>query len=135
MEDETRTLQDLERRFWQSMVDGNTDLALDMLDEPALMVSAHGSMKFDHATYRKMADQGPMVLKRFELGDIQAVFPNPDTAILMYSVNQTVAPRAGDGKETRQDMVDTSTWVRKGGAWKCVMHTETPAAPGAHARG
>jgi hypothetical protein len=25
-----------------------------------------------------------------------------------------------------QDMADSSTWVRSGKAWQCVMHTETP---------
>ncbi|MEO8117694.1 MAG: hypothetical protein ABI606_00030 [Rhodoferax sp.] len=33
-------------------------MALDLLCEPALMVSAHGAMKFDHARYRQMADHG-----------------------------------------------------------------------------
>ena len=46
----------LEQRFWQTMVDGNTDDALRMLAEPAGMVSSHGAMQFDHAGYRKMAD-------------------------------------------------------------------------------
>ena len=97
MKESVNTLKDLERRFWQSMVDEKTETALKLLDEPALMVSAHGSMKFDHAAYRKMAEQGQKVLKRFELGDMEAVFPNDDTAILMYNVKQTTAPR--DGKE------------------------------------
>ena len=26
-----------------------------------------------------------------------------------------------------EEMNDTSTWVKDGNAWKCVMHTETPA--------
>ena len=39
-----KTLVDLETKFWQSMVDEDTDAALAMLTEPALMVSAHGSM-------------------------------------------------------------------------------------------
>jgi ketosteroid isomerase-like protein len=133
MKDSANTLKDLERRFWQSMVDEKTDTALALLDEPALMVSAHGSMKFDHAAYRKMAEQGQKVLKSFELGDMETVFPTDDTAILMYSVKQTMAPREG-GADSTEEMVDTSTWVRKDGAWKCVMHTETPAAKGAPAR-
>ena len=54
----SKTLIDLETKFWQSMVDQDTDTALEMLTEPALMVSSHGAMKFDHAGYRKMAEQG-----------------------------------------------------------------------------
>ena len=58
----SKTLIELETRFWQSMVDQDTEVALQLLNEPALMVSAHGAMKFDHAGYRKMAEQGTMVL-------------------------------------------------------------------------
>jgi Domain of unknown function (DUF4440) len=71
----SKTLIDLEKKFWQSMVDQDTDAALAMLSEPALMVSSHGAMKFDHAGYRKMAEQGSMVLTSFEFSDTQVVFP------------------------------------------------------------
>lgn len=127
METATETPAELERRFWQSMVDQATDVALDLLHDPALMVSTHGSMKFDHAGYRKMAEQGTMVLKKYELSDMQEVRPTDAVAILTYRVKQTMAQRAKPGETTTQEMQDTSTWVRKGGKWLCVMHTETPA--------
>jgi hypothetical protein len=121
-----QTLTELERRFWQSMVDQDTDAALRLLAEPALMVSSHGAMKFDHAGYRKMAEQGGMVLTSFALSDVVVVFPNENTAILTYRVRQGMAVR-GKRESQVEEMNDTSTWVRDGGAWKCVMHTETPA--------
>ena len=121
-----KTLVDLETKFWQSMVDEDTDAALALLTEPALMVSAHGAMKFDHEGYRKMAEQGSMVVKSFELSDMEVVFPNETTAVLTYRVKQEVAKR-GNGKTAAvQEMNDTSTWVKAGKQWKCVMHTETP---------
>jgi ketosteroid isomerase-like protein len=116
----------LETRFWQAMVDDDADTAVELLCEPAVMVSSHGAFKFDHAGYRKMADQGPMVVTSFKFDDMQVVFPNDDTAVLTYKVTQGVAPR-GKKDSTSQEMNDTSTWVREGGEWKCVMHTETPA--------
>ena len=122
----SKTLMDLEKKFWQSMVDEDTDTALQMLNEPALMVSAHGSMKFDHAGYRKMAGQGSMVVTSFEFSDMDVVFPNEETAIVTYRVKQGVAMR-GNGKKSVREMNDTSTWIRAGTQWKCVMHTETPA--------
>ncbi|MEP6791851.1 MAG: nuclear transport factor 2 family protein, partial [Ramlibacter sp.] len=112
MQTPTQDLTALEKRFWQSMVDEDTDAALALLDEPALMVSAHGAMQFDHAGYRKMADQGTMVVKSFELSDMDVVFPNDDTAILTYHVKQAVAER-GKSAETRQEMNDSSVWTRK----------------------
>lgn len=123
-----KSLVDLETKFWQSMVDQDTDAALELLNEPAMMVSAHGSMKFDHAGYRKMADHGSMVLTSFELSDMDVVFPNQKTAILSYHVRQGTATR-GNGGGSVQEMNDTSTWIQAGKQWKCVMHTETPANP------
>lgn len=121
-----KTIVDKETRFWQSMVDQDTDTALSLLCEPAVMVSSHGAMKFDHAGYRKMAEQGTMILTAFELGDIEVVFPNDATAVMMYHVKQTMAYRGKTGSVT-QEMTDTSTWVKDGRNWLCVMHTETPS--------
>jgi ketosteroid isomerase-like protein len=121
----SRTIIDLENRFWQSMVDNDADTAVDMLTEPALMVSAHGAMQFDHAAYRQMAEKGPRVLTGFELSDVKVVFPTETTAIATYRVKQQVAGREGR-KDSVEEMNDSSTWVKLDGAWKCAMHTETP---------
>lgn len=124
------TIVDLENRFWQSMIDNDPDTATELLTEPALMVSAHGAMQFDHAGYRKMAEQGPMVLTNYELSDMQVVFPSETTAIATYRVKQTVAQRGEKAGSDVQEMNDTSTWIKEDGEWKCAMHTETPAKAG-----
>ena len=124
-----KTLIDLENKFWQSIVDQDTDTALEMLAEPSLMVSSQGAMQFDHASYRRMAEQGTMVIKSFELSDMEVVFPNDATAILTYRVKQAMATK-GKTKTTEQEMHDTSTWVQKGKSWQCVLHTETPVEAG-----
>ncbi len=118
-------LIELETKFWQSMIDQDTDAALELLAEPALMVSSHGAMKFDHAGYRKMADQGSMVVTGFEFSGVEVVFPNETTAIVTYGVKQAVANRDKSGSMS-QEMVDSSTWIRANGGWRCVMHTESP---------
>ncbi|MDO9358711.1 MAG: nuclear transport factor 2 family protein [Polaromonas sp.] len=127
MANSKQSLVDLETKFWQSMVDQDADVAVELLNEPAMMVSSYGAVQFDHAGYRKMADQGPMVVTSFDFDDMQVVFPNDSTAVLSYVVEQGVAPRDGQSKGTSQKMNDTSTWVRVDGKWKCVIHTETPA--------
>jgi len=127
----SKTLIDLERRFWQAIVDQDADTATELLTEPALMVSSHGAMKFDHAGYRKMAEKGSMVLTSYELSDMNVVFPNDATAVLTYHVKQKVSQRE-NGKDTVQEMNDTSTWIKDGDDWRCVMHTETPASGAAH---
>ncbi len=122
-----KTLIDLETKFWQSMIDQDTDAALQLLHEPAMMASSHGAMKFDHAGYRKMAEQGSMVVTSFALSDVEVVFPSETTAVMTYRVKQTVASREGgkSGKDTIQDMSDTSTWVYVDKRWQCVLHTES----------
>lgn len=125
-----QTIVELENRFWQSMVDNDSDTATDLLTEPALMVSTHGAMKFDHAGYRKMAEKGPMVITDFELSDMQVVFPNESTAIATYHVKQTIEQRDQKSGPDVQEMNDTSTWIKADGSWKCAIHTETPANAG-----
>ncbi|RZL36482.1 MAG: nuclear transport factor 2 family protein [Rubrivivax sp.] len=121
-----KTLVALEKKFWQSMVDEDTDTALSLLHEPALMVSSQGAMQFGHAEYREMAETGSMVIKSFELSDMNVIFPNDDTALLTYRVRQAMAGRGEDESEAvEQVMADSSVWTRKDGEWRCVMHTET----------
>jgi ketosteroid isomerase-like protein len=122
----SKTLIDLEKKFWQAIVDQDADAAVEMLTEPSLMVSSHGAMKFDHAGYRQMAEKGSMVLTSFELSDMNVVFPNDSTAILTYHVKQKMAKR-GDSNGALQEMNDSSTWIKQGDRWQCVMHTESPA--------
>ena len=121
----TKTMIELETRFWQSMVDQDADAALQLLHDPAMMATAHGAMKFDHAGYRKMAEKGSMVVTAFDLSDVEVMFPNETTAVLTYRVRQTVGARGG-GKSTTQEMSDTSTWVHLDKRWQCVLHTESP---------
>jgi hypothetical protein len=136
MKTATKTLIDLETKFWQSMVDQDTDAALQLLHEPSQMASSHGAMKFDHSGYREMAEQGSMVVTAFTLSDIEVSFPSETTAVMAYRVKQTVAAREGgkSAKGTVQDMTDTSTWVCADKRWQCVLHTESkmeakPAKP------
>ena len=127
MSTSTETLIELERRFWRSMIENDPDTAVDLLNEPAVMVSSHGAIQFDHDGYRQMAEKGPMVLTSFELSDIQVVFPDDKTAILAYRVKQGVAPRGKSASSSEQEMNDTSTWINTRDGWRCVLHTETPA--------
>ncbi len=124
------TIIELEKKFWQSIADTDTDAALELLCEPAVMVSGHGAMQFDHSSYRRMAEQGQQVLKSFELSDMKVVFPNDTTAVLTYHARQTLAPRDKPDGATTLEVNDSSTWVKDGDDWKCAMHTESLAGQG-----
>lgn len=124
MQDASRDIETLERAFWKSLVDRDADAATAMLAPQALMVSSHGAMQFDPPQYAKMLQDPKHGLLDYKLSDMEVMFPSQDVAIATYKANQTMAM---DGKEITQDVVDSSTWVRLGGTWKCVAHTESEA--------
>jgi ketosteroid isomerase-like protein len=122
--DASRDIEQLEQAFWKSLVDRDADAATAMLAPQALMVSSHGAMRFDPPQYAKMLQDPKHGLLDYSLSDMDVLFPSEDVAIATYKANQTMAM---DGKEVTQDVVDSSTWVRLGGTWKCVAHTESEA--------
>jgi ketosteroid isomerase-like protein len=124
MQDASRDIEQLEHAFWKSLVDRDADAATAMLAPQALMVSSHGTLRFDPAQYAKMLEDPKHGLLEYTLSDMDVLFPSEDVAIATYKANQTMAM---DGKELTQDVVDSSTWVRMGGTWKCVAHTESEA--------
>lgn len=121
-----RQIEELEYAFWQSMVDNNPKLAAGMLADRALMVSGHGTLSFDPAGYLKMANDPSHKLLDYTLSDMDVLFPNEDVAIATYKAEQLVEH---DGKSTAMHVVDSSTWVRTDGDWKCVAHTESLQQP------
>jgi len=115
-------IEKLETAFWQSMVDGKAEVATQMLTEPALMVSGHGVIKFDHPTYEKMAADDKYRLTGFEFSDFDVVFPVQDVAVASYRVRQSMEAK---GQPKTEEVFDSSTWVKLGDEWKCVAHTES----------
>jgi len=119
-------IEKLETAFWQSMLDGKAEVATQMLTEPALMVSSHGRLKFDHAAYEKMAANDTHKLTGFEFSDFDVMFPTQDVAVASYRVKQSMEAK---GMSLTEEVFDSSTWVKLGDAWKCVAHTESQPKP------
>ena len=122
MADNSRTILDLETRFWQSMVDKDAKAAKAMIADECLITGPMGAMKIDPAKYEKMTEEGQWTLDSFELSDSEVIFPSDDVAVVAYKVRQK-----GQMKDKPMDMhcADSSTWVRDGDAWKCALHNET----------
>jgi hypothetical protein len=117
-------IERLEKAFWKSIRDGKPEIATGMLTEPALMVSAHGANKFDHAGYTRMANDDRFKLVDYTISNMDVSFPREDIAVATYRVNQTVEM---EGKPATLDVFDTSTWIKIDDEWLCAMHTECPA--------
>ncbi|MGX7894755.1 nuclear transport factor 2 family protein [Tsuneonella sp. HG222] len=121
MNDE-QTIIDLETRFWQTMVDKDAKTAANMIAGEGLVIGPMGAMAIDPAKYEAMTNEGDWNLRTFQFDDVRVVQPSGDVAIIAYKVHQT-----GDMKGQEMDLkcVDSTTWVREDGAWKCSLHTET----------
>jgi hypothetical protein len=117
-------IERLERAFWQSMVHQQPNVATAMITEPALMVSGHGPMSFDHVEYTRMANNEQHRLVEYSLSDMDVLFPTDAVAIATYRAHQKMEM---DGKPLEFDSVDSSTWVKVDGGWKCAAHTESEA--------
>lgn len=122
MADDSRTILDLEKRFWQSMVDKDAKAAKAMIADECLVTGPMGAMKIDPAKYEKMTEEGSWTLDSFRFSDTEVIFPSDDVAVIAYKVHQK-----GKMKDEAMDMrcADSSTWIRQGGDWKCALHTET----------
>lgn len=117
-----KDIMELERQFWQAIVDTDVDTAISLLDGESVSVSGWGIHHFSPSEYRKMASSGDARVTAFKFSEERVVFPAPDVAIATYKADQSITV---SGKS--QDMVvyDTTTWVRKDGAWLASAHTET----------
>ena len=117
-------IERLERGFWQSLVDGEPKVASAMLTDTASMASSHGAFSFDPATYEKMASDPKHRVLDFSFSDFEVLLPRDDVAIATYRARQKYER---EGEVVEEDVVDSSTWVRADGSWKCVAHTESEA--------
>ena len=119
---DSATIERLEKAFWQSMVDKDADKAATMIADDSLVVGPEGAMRIGPEEYKRMTEEGQWELDRFELSDVNVVFPNEDTGIIAYKVHQTGTMR---GQEMDLNCADSTTWVKDGDEWKCALHTET----------
>ena len=113
---------DLETRFWQSMKDKDVEAAQALVADVTLVTGPHGTMRADPAKFGQLMREAPWTLDRFEMSDVDVIFPSDDVAVITYKVHET-----GEMEGKPMDMVaaDSTVWARAGGDWKVALHTET----------
>jgi len=62
----------------------------------------------------------------FSISGMDIVFPRDDVAVASYRARQKMDMQ---GKTVESEVFDTTTWVKVDDAWRCVVHTESEAAP------
>ena len=126
MQQARQEIEQLENAFWKSLVERDAKAATAMLAPEALMVSSHGTLRFDPAQYARMLEDPAHGLLEYSLSDMDVLFPTDGVAIATYRARQAMQM---DGRRMEQDVVDSSTWVKVDGAWKCAAHTESALSP------
>jgi hypothetical protein len=115
-------LLELERRYWQAMLDKDTEAAMKLTDESCIVAGAQGVAAIDRKTLSGMMTEGNWTLEEFEIGeDAQVRMLSDDVAVVAYTVREELTV---DGKPVSLEAADASTWVRRDGRWVCALHTE-----------
>lgn len=119
-----KELFDLERQYWQSMMDGDAQAAARLSDDPCVVTGAQGVAKLDRATLAKMIEAASWKLEGFVLTNPIVRPLTDDVAVLAYKVHEELHV---EGQSLSLDAADSSTWVRRDGQWVCAAHTESLA--------
>ena len=122
MEKTRETIIELERRFWQALVDKDVEAAKVLISETALVTNGQGTMRIDPKAYGEMLRHGGWTLDSFAFSDEDVIFPTEDVAVLTYKARQK---GENNGKPMDQTCADSSVWVKSGDRWTCALHTET----------
>ena len=115
---------DVERRFWDAMQKKDAQAAERMTDDGCIIVGAQGVSSIDSKSMGKMTSEGKWELQKFTFNDKtkQVRFIGDDVAIVGYTVNESVVV---DGTTMQIEANDSSVWVKRGGDWRCALHTES----------
>jgi hypothetical protein len=119
-----KEILELENRYWDAIKSRNIEEAMRLTDFPCLVAGASGVGLIDKETFRKMMSGASYTLHDFEIKDAKVNSPSDDIALVAYKVHEELTV---DGKKVSMDAADTSVWVRRGGEWRCALHTESLA--------
>ena len=73
---------------------------------------------------REIADMVKTDLRDYSLTDMKVVFPSADIAVITY---KSTIQQTAEGKDMSGTYNSGSIWVKKGGKWLEVFHTEVKA--------
>ena len=112
----------LEEKFWQSMIDRDVDAALELTADPCIVTGSQGVARIDAKSFAKMMEGGSWHLHSYKFSDVKVEQISDDVAVIGYKVTENLTV---DGKKLTMEAADASTWVKKGGKWRCALHTES----------
>ena len=127
----TQKLADLESRTGTQLVvvtlaslqDHDIDESLRLTEFPLLLTGAQGASTIDKDTFVKLSNDHTWEIESFDLSKIQINVVNPNLALVAYHVHEDLT--VDGGEPVSFDAADASVWIRRGGTWKCALHTES----------
>jgi hypothetical protein len=92
-------------------------------DDPCIVAGAQGVGSLSREQLGAMIPEATYELRDFRIEDGAEVrMVGDDVAIVAYKVHEELIV---DGKSVTVDAADSSTWVKRGGRWRCALHTES----------
>lgn len=122
----SREVMEVEQQFWNAMKEKDADSAGQMTDDRCIVVGAQGVSAITPDVMSKLTSEGKWELQQYSFDEKnrQVHFVSDDVAIVAYTVRERVVV---DGETVPVEANDSSVWVRRDGAWRCALHTESLA--------
>lgn len=114
----------LEKQYWNAIKDKDSATASSLSDDPCVVVGAQGVGEIGKAALAKMLQGASYELNAFSLEDVHMRQISNEVVAMAYKVNEDLVV---DGQNVKLEAFDSSIWVRRGGQWVCVVHTESLA--------
>jgi len=114
------TITDLEKSAWEAYKNKQADAFKALMSKDYVGVYADGVKSLD----AELADMAKTDLRDYSLADVKVVFPHPKVAVMTY---KATIQATSDGKDMSGTYNSGSVWMREGGKWLGVFHTETKA--------
>jgi len=113
-------ITDLEKSAWEAYKNKQSDAFKKLCSKDYYGDYAEGIKNLDG----EVADMAKTDLREYSLADMKVVFPSADVAVIMY---KTTMQETSEGKDMSGTYNSASVWVKKGGKWLGVFHTEVKA--------
>lgn len=117
-----KELMSLEQQYWQALKENDLNAVLRLTDDPCIVTGAQGVAQLTNDQLAAMMQAATYSLNDFLLKDLQVRMLGDDVAIVAYNVREEMTV---DGHGVSLEAADASTWVRRGGRWRCALHTES----------
>ena len=113
-------ITDLEKSAWEAYKNKQADAFKKLLSKDYCGVYADGIKTLD----TEVADMAKTDLRDYSFADMKVVFPSADIAVITYKVTQQATSA---GQDVSGAYNSAGVWMKRGGKWLGVFHTETKA--------